>query len=423
MLLLITLLSGLAYGSAFVFPYLLGWLVLPSLTAVCLVLYFCICSSESLFKISLLGLAWGWAAYAVSHYWTFFVVIDNSTVTTPYAFGLTIIMAFVMSLSVVLWWFITGLLARLSSSHFFYGILILVTSYGYFLLMNQKGGIIMGQDCGYPLFSPAVPLSAYPLFLSCVRHLSSATAPGHYMSNKQHKLNIEFKHLKPVINKRTEQKLKHLQSKQGCGQGIYLVLQELTKTIDPNKKTIIVSPESSFPHCLNEAHDHHELWSNGFPSNAHLLIGSQHRSNKKGKRTQAIYHMTNGRITDFYVKKHLMPFGETPPPWFIAQFLQEKWFGQTEWMERNDCQGVHTFSVEGITIIPQVCSEFLACNSRAHFFPWRIRQSENPTFILFFVNDSWFRDSFNDILKLYAALRQAWIGIPVIYIGHDDLIQ
>lgn len=292
----------------------------------------------------------------------------------------------------------------------------------YFLSMEYYGGVIAGQAVGYPLFSPTVPLARYSFFLESIRKLSRWYAPGHTTLLTSKTLYPSFMLVKPVINKRNEKNVPHLQSLQGCSQALYQQLLALKpEELSPDKKIVFVSPESTFPYCLNEYDDICRLWGAVLPEKSSWFLGAQYR-NERGGRCQAVYTIEHGAIGHCYVKQHLMPLGEAKPPSFFSRLFGECWFGQREWMDTSCCPQPHAISTDSFIFIPQICSEFFACHDLSYFLPWRLEQETKPALILFFFNDSWFRESFKQLVALYVARRAAWIGIPVLLIGHDDCV-
>ncbi|HEB41490.1 MAG TPA: hypothetical protein ENI08_00530 [Candidatus Dependentiae bacterium] len=176
----------------------------------------------------------------------------------------------------------------------------------------------------------------------------------------------------------------------------------------------IVMPESSYPFPLNEDQDMIDLWcDNALPDDVSLLIGAHRR--EQHALHNCVYLLNQGRIVNFYDKRHMMPFVEKVPSlWniftcFYTLFLQKN----REFSPGNRPNVLFTLS-NNVTFVPRICSElfFDTTGNRDH-----IIQKDIP--MLLVVNDSWFLGEYmRNLICLYAKLKAIEEGREILYVGH-----
>jgi apolipoprotein N-acyltransferase len=177
---------------------------------------------------------------------------------------------------------------------------------------------------------------------------------------------------------------------------------------------MVVGPESSYPFFLNTRTEVLNIWK-PFLSDRKHLFGSILWHDDKAH--QAVFCCQKGLIINFYVKKHLTPFGEKTPAcltWLknsVSDALSSLEFAP------GPVEGaVETFTLDdGTTIIPRICLEFFLITARSYKM---YRQGNKPTVIFLFLNESWYNQYFKNILSSLVRLKTALIGLPVQYIGH-----
>lgn len=414
------ILSALLYGSAFHYPVWLGWAVIPALYLV-----FAIMSRQSgapgwktIGVVAAQATVWGLCAYGIVHWWVYLVIKTHGSLSIVATVGMFILFVSILATSVVVWWVGLLLLMRCTSSTVGRWSVFITSTVGYYFLFDRYGGVIGGQLVGYPLLSPLLPLASYKPFLHAVALVSSCFGPGHHYYASAQKDPFACTHLKPALNKRNEREVEHLRDRGTHAQVIYHQLKELAS----NQLAVFVSPESSFPHCLDQCEELCALWGQALSHNQDLLLGARYRGKQGGASTQAVFYIVKHRISDFYVKKHLVPFGECPHPLFNSNKEKQFFNSQSEeWMKIDDTAGSSTLHVQGWEVIPRICSEFLVLHGIEDYLPYRYDTTKKYC-VIFFVNDSWFDAYFVHLLHLYTALRAAWIGLPVAYVGHDEVV-
>lgn len=415
---LITILSALLYGSAFYLPILLGWAVIPSLilNAIVIAQHTSRCSWLTCKSIMAYALTWGMVAYGILHWWVYLVIRTHSNESIMIAFAMYFIFTVMFASTVVLWWLAAWLILCWIQSRLLQVISYLITTIGYFFLLDRYGGLLSGQLVGYPILSPLIPLASYKSFLWMIAYVSGMLWPGHHYYRYSQTTNpLATIHFHPIINKRNESVMEHLKDQVNLAHVFYHKL----RNFDCSRGDIIVTPESTFAHCLNECEEFCGLWGNVLPQEQHFLLGAQYKGKQRAP-CQAIFHIHKNRITNFYVKKHLVPFGECPHPLFSKKedFAES---GQSQWMEIDEDAGSSILNINDWVIIPRICSEFLALYGIEDYLSYRIDLTKK-TCVMFFVNDSWFDQPFVDLIHLYTALRAAWIGLPIAYVGHDECV-
>jgi hypothetical protein len=189
-----------------------------------------------------------------------------------------------------------------------------------------------------------------------------------------------------------------------------------------------------------------ELWSNVLPDNVHMLIGTQYAFGDK--LCQSVTWLNARRIKKNYVKKHCVPFIERVPHFYrkmefvrkfflddACQFSRAKKLEQQNYFEFTDNSmrannysktGNSFFAQAKIIFIPQICSELFFVSSYKYFadIAKTVRRGASgiPAYTVFFVNDSWFMGYFKKIMQGSAKLKALLSGVPLIYVGHEELI-
>jgi hypothetical protein len=83
-----------------------------------------------------------------------------------------------------------------------------------------------------------------------------------------------------------------------------------------------------------------------------------------------------------------------------------------------------------IIFIPQICSELFFTSSYKDFaniantaklHAHCSKSSDISAYTVFFVNDSWFTGYFRKIMQNSAKLKSLLSGVPLIYVGHENL--
>jgi apolipoprotein N-acyltransferase len=184
---------------------------------------------------------------------------------------------------------------------------------------------------------------------------------------------------------------------------------------------IIVTPESFYQFSLNRHEEQVALWTSAIPDDAYLVVGTQATDGRKMYQVAALAQA--GLIKKYYVKHHCVPFTEKIPKFWRRMTPLRNFFlhNADEFSKGKSPLGAGVFDVgAGVRLIPQVCSEFFF----KLFSPqvWHVcrEQQGRRHALLLLVNDSWFVGYFQRIIKALTALKAAYLGIPVIYVGHTE---
>ena len=212
-------------------------------------------------------------------------------------------------------------------------------------------------------------------------------------------------------------------------QRVYQKLSQLPqKYHDKAGDLVIVAPESTFPYALSDYPDALSLWQMALPLQASFVIGSQRVAGEgeQKKWYQTVFWLHEGRIKNYYDKRHRVIFTEDVPQifrnaqWAKGLFLQGKHAircgMQTE-------QPVVFTLAEKRRFIPRLCSELFMPDQLQEFVAQLARQEVRSTdVVLWLVNDSWFPPYFRRIMERLARLRAFAIGLPVLYVTHGRAV-
>lgn len=184
---------------------------------------------------------------------------------------------------------------------------------------------------------------------------------------------------------------------------------------------VVVTPETFYPYSLNLHSEQGKLWASAVPENTFMIVGSQLQA--PHKFYQAAYLLQNGLIKNYYVKRHCTPFVEKIPKlWKRVTPLRELFLQNAgEFSRGRQTLADGVFKVgEGVRLIPQICSEFFfKTTSRQLWAVCRGQPAGTKQAIVFLINDSWFMGYFQRIMRSLTALKAAYLGVPVIYVGHE----
>lgn len=289
----------------------------------------------------------------------------------------------------------------------------------YYYFIENYSLFIFGRCEGYPFLNPLIPLAEWRPVIWLVAKVGALVRwvmfSGALILNPGSPSDVRLVYMAPVSGVQD-----HAVE---VGQCVYhaLAVRNLGVLATGSKPLIIVTPESFYPFSLNVRPEQLALWSSVIPDDAYLIVGSQMLIGRKFY--QAAYLTQKGLIRNYYVKHHCMPFVEKIPKlWKRIAPLRELFLQNADEFSRGKMsleQGLFDVGTN-IRLIPQICSEFFFTVS-AHQV-WQVCQAQgnNKTALLLLLNDSWFVDYFQRMLKAMATLKAAYFGIPVIYVGHRE---
>lgn len=274
---------------------------------------------------------------------------------------------------------------------------------------------------GYPFLHPGIPLARFSFFLWFVAKIGLVWQGmlGYWPVQITKPATINFVYCPPVDLKNQAQ-----QTPVGLGQAVY---HRLTSLVLPDADrqpgtTVIVAPETFYPASLNLHPEQSRLWCGGLPQSGHLIFGSQATVGQKYYQTA--YWIHDGLIKKYYVKKHQVPFAEKiPRGWRKLPLIKETFLKNNEQFSK-DRRSVEEALFEitpEVVFLPQLCSEFFFKTPAEKIWAGRQKAAGRNFFIIFLVNDSWFMKYFKRLLQDLTAIKAAFLGAPVVYVGHAGL--
>lgn len=412
---IITIASAVLFSSSFFAPKFLGW---SAISALLLQIFILAESKKVTLKNAFYsGLVWGGIVFGSQLYWIIHLLIKYSHYSKSVSLLCYCLICCSFAYVSGLWCASISFITRFCSGRAMNMAIGMLITLGYWIFLNRWGAYIMMSGDGYPLCNPLIPLCSYQWFLRIVCLASSWFVGQNYYAAQQPHL-YTFLHVKPVVQMHDP----FITSPSVLGQKIYHQLCDLYKKYKeiPGNRLMYCAPESFFPHPLNRLQELVPLWQSAMPPEAIFLLGAHYQ--EKGVFFQSVFFIHQSRIKKVYVKKHRVPFAEyIPKIWNLLGCTKSvlNSSGQQFGSYKNKAwNNVYCLDEKNL-IIPQICSEFLWDHKTDCFRRW-LKPDRVPA-ILWVVNDSWFPEYFNKILRLAGTLRAAWIGLPCIYVGHEVL--
>jgi apolipoprotein N-acyltransferase len=160
---------------------------------------------------------------------------------------------------------------------------------------------------------------------------------------------------------------------------------------------LIVWPETAFPFLVDvndvENHRYIKYLASFLKDKQFLITGVMRVDEKNHYFNSLIIISSEGKIVDFYDKKHLVPFGEYIPfkEWIKIDSITN--LGSLNSGDKNKC----SLEVKDTKLLPLICYEGI--------FPFEMNEKVN--FAINLTNDGWFGDSFGPHQHLRAVRLQA----------------
>ncbi len=396
------LLSVLLVNGAFFLPNYLGFLIVLFLIPV----FLCVMSKKISFAK---GVGWGLGVFGPHFVWMFCVLYYKSQAPWWLACLLYGLVVSIFSLSSGVWWWLMGIISHRLSG--FYRIFaFIIPTVGYYAYFTRYALWFTGQIEGYPFLSPFIPLVHYTWFMPVLVQMGILLY-GPPVHNK-----IELRNLatSPLICRVLPEKREE----------IYSLMRDLHDKLRVLRNTsegqlCVVAPESACPVSLNKYPKFVSYLHGALHYDDHLFIGSQAEVNDKYYQT--VYWITQGRIINFYVKKHRVPFTEKIPKFWRKNILLHNMFLRDTVAFSKRCPvSVQVFDTGSYRVIPQICSEFFF-NPDLAALKAHVMGDGRLFYIFLFVNDSWFVGYFRTIIERLARVNGALVGLPVVYISHTQL--
>lgn len=362
------------------------------------------------------GFAWGGFAFSCYFFWFLILLLQKSLAAWWMAvIGYLVVVAY-FSLS-------SGIVGALLARRGRWGQPIIIV--GYYIFLHSYSLIPIGMG-GLPFFNAALPLVEYAWAQPVIRYAGVITRA--YCLGRTsigvgaRPEDIDVVHIKPLS----------LGACDACalGQRIFYHLSALQEgrqqsPVGRRKPYVLVAPESFFPFCVNRYPELVSLWGGALDDEALLIIGTH--AVQEEKQYQAAVVIQKGLINKVYVKHHAVSFVEALPPRLQKYAWLASWFvsGQVQWLHA----GKGLLKEQGIVvdgeyyIMPFICSEFFfKCKP---FKVWHhcINFADDKTScMMVLINDSWFVGYFKELLRRYAQFMALFTGVPVVYVGHTDLV-
>lgn len=401
------MLSALALNLAFFFPMVFGVLVL---------LFWVPLAVDRRFTFGK-GFVWGLGVFGPHFVWLAVLLVTKSH--APYALALLGYAGVVAYFAVTsgVWLALTG---RLPVRWW----VRVITAVFYYYYIENYSLIIFGRCEGYPFLNPLIPLAEYPWVVWLVAKVGAALRwvmfGGALTLNPLAPGDVRLVYVAPMPGVQ-EHAVK-------VGQQVFHALAKLSlgsveSSVDQARVTkplIIVTPESFYQFSLNLRPEQLSLWSSVVPDGAFFVVGSQMIIGRKFY--QAAYLTQGGLIKKYYVKHHCTPFVEKIPKlWRRIEPLRGVFLQNADEFSRGKmplAQGLFDVGA-GVRLIPQICSEFFFTLSAPKV--WQVCQlcGDYKRALLLMINDSWFAGYFQQTLKALTAIKAAYLGLPVIYVGHN----
>ena len=178
------------------------------------------------------------------------------------------------------------------------------------------------------------------------------------------------------------------------------------------KDNFIIWPEAALPIPLQDTKDFIDLLDQkAKESGAHLILGIPVQA-QNDRYYNAI--ITLGQENQFYLKRHLVPFGEyTPSSPILAPLIKQMNIPMSDMTPGRLNQSV--FTVGHVKILPAICYEIA--------FPDLMFETDGQIgFLLTVTNDSWFGESSAKAQHLQMAeMRALEFKRPLLFVGNDGI--
>ena len=397
------LLQGLSFAPAYGFLQII---------ALCVLMYFTY-EAQSVKKAVLYGLLFGLGWFCAAISWIYISVHEYGYVNSAFSIFVVFAFAFLLALFPTLACFIAGLFAKRSRRSLFF-ILLFPALWG--LTEWLRSWILSGFPWAATAYAHIDdPLSGYaPVFGACGINFLAACCSGFFvlwlytLRAKKTKLStislcgillilavgLLFKEMdfsKPgdTLSVRLvqggvgqDEKFSPLGTQKTFERYVSLVNSE-----GLSDKTLIVLPETIFPIPLDRVPK--DLWNKlvepTVGTSRTLLLGGFIES-PKGQFSNDAVLVRDGKISETYQKKHLVPFGEYVPfgfRWFI-DMLQIPMGDLSEGTANQK-----PFNVNGKEIAPMLCYEDLFSSNILEWW----EQDKTPDLLVNLSNLGWFGDS------------------------------
>jgi apolipoprotein N-acyltransferase len=361
---------------AFAFPEHLGFFVLFALAL------FLTCIKQ---KKTLYILLWATIVFGIHFHWLIILLYTKSSASFLLSLTLYGILVTYFAFLTVAWFWIAHWLRWWTS---------LV---GYFLMIEYLS--LLPLDLwGYSFISPWVPLAKNKLLLGTIAFASSL-----------------FVTPLPTVDETILDQLHHTKPTS-------MPVEQLINEANCTHKKIIIAPESFLPYPLNLEPEIKKLWEKNIPQAKQLLIGAQWASDNEDYWGQGVYWIKKSLIKKVYVKNTYIPFVEKMP-WLFTfnDTLQKIFLKDFHEMDKRasvNNRPTHFKLNDQLAIVPYICSElFFNCLKPIGN---RVKLTGcHKICIFFFVNDSWFVDYFKKLMEHVSYIRSAYLGAPIVYIGHS----
>lgn len=363
------------------------------------------------------GFIWGVLVFAPHFIWLFILLLTKSCAPLSLALAGYSSIVLYYCVSSGIWFWLMRLTSRWCCG--MRGFCFLVVTVAYYYFIDEWSLVFVGYREGYPFFNPLIALSHYKPVLwlvasmgSCVRWVLFGGLVG--INPLAHDA-LQFMYQAPVMSCSDNYLT--------AGQKIYQALAKLpigTKKVRKNEKPmVIITPETFYPFSLNHHPEQLALWTNALPQDTYVVIGSQRTEGHKFY--QAAYLAHNGLIKKYYVKCHCTPFVEKIPKlWRFMRPLREAFLKNSDEFSRGKQALIDgTFALGGgIVLIPQICSELFFKTTSHQIWQAGLSAMPQKVALVFLVNDSWFVYYFKRLLQAATKIKAAYLGIPIMYIGH-----
>ncbi|MFT4717692.1 MAG: apolipoprotein N-acyltransferase [Rickettsiales bacterium] len=154
------------------------------------------------------------------------------------------------------------------------------------------------------------------------------------------------------------------------------------------------------------------------PKDSLLITGAMRAQYDKNNKIKQIWNSIfiinhNAKITNFYDKSHLVPFGEYIPLSQFLPFLSKITYGSLDFSSGKGNKTINLGS--DISFSPLICYEII--------FPWKIIDNNTkPDFIINITNDAWFGKSSGPYQHLnMARMRAIENQMPVIRVANSGI--
>ena len=184
------------------------------------------------------------------------------------------------------------------------------------------------------------------------------------------------------------------------------------------KADYIIWSEASVPYILGNGSKLLNKIAEIIPENSLLVTGALRADFNKNNDLKKVWNSifvinSKAKITNFYDKSHLVPFGEYIPFSKFLPFLSKITYGSLDF---SSGQGNKTIMLNNnLSFSPLICYEII--------FPWKvINQNNRPDFMINITNDAWFGNSSGPYQHLdMARMRAIENQMPVIMVANTGI--